>query len=578
MKIKQVNPKRSVEAYALLTVLVMTGISIGVYAGLAQWSSSNALVNDRNNVYNSTVAAAEGASEQAMSYMTRDFLNQSFNSGNLDAYRAQVPTNGWASRYQFGDGLGGVNKSYISCGSAAVMTNLNSQFSGLYGMAYACSVRSFAKALGTPYNLAAGVEQDVQLAAIPVFQFAIFYAMDLEINPGPVMKVTGKVHSNANLYTAPVSGLEFMDDVTAVGNIYSNRAPGDATGGSKVAPVFDAAHMDHVSSLTLPIGTNNSPTAVNAILQVPPFGENPQSPTGQERYFNKTDLVITTTPTNVLVQAGYWDNFTTITPDVPGTSNTPPQYSFIKTNATFYDQREGKNTVTTDIDIAALNKWMTNAGASLNSLASFQLGHGLNSVYVVDKRTGAGKLTVVRVSNGQQLSPAGLTVATAQPLYVKGQFNAPLSAQGTTNTASSAPASLLGDSITVLSKNWSDANSVQGLSQRPAIDTTVNAAFLAGIVPTTTISGMGHYSGGVENFPRFLEDWSGRTFTYNGSMVVMFPSQLATSSWVAPGTYYNAPNRRWAFDVNFLDYRKLPPATPMVRKLVRGQWTVLAAQ
>ncbi len=36
--------------------------------------------------------------------------------------------------------------------------------------------------------------------------------------------------------------------------------------------------------------------------------------------------------------------------------------------------------------------------------------------------------------------------------------------------------------------------------------------------------------------------------------------------------------RKWAFDVNFLDYRKLPPATPQVRKLVRGHWNVVAAR
>ena len=39
--------------------------------------------------------------------------------------------------------------------------------------------------------MAAAVQQNLQLAVIPVFQFAIFYAIDLEINPGPVMKVTG---------------------------------------------------------------------------------------------------------------------------------------------------------------------------------------------------------------------------------------------------------------------------------------------------------------------------------------------------------------------------------------------------
>ena len=48
-----------------------------------------------------------------------------------------------------------------------------------------------------------------------------------------------------------------------------------------------------------------------------------------------------------------------------------------------------------------------------------------------------------------------------------------------------------------------------------ATNTTVNAGIISGIVP----SGSGYYSGGVENFPRFLEDWSGKTFTYYGSML-----------------------------------------------------------
>jgi hypothetical protein len=60
-------------------------------------------------------------------------------------------------------------------------------------------------------------------------------------------------------------------------------------------------------------------------------------------------------------------------------------------------------------------------------------------------------------------------------------------------------------------------------------------------------------------------------------MVVLFASQFATQFWIGPGTYYNAPNRQWAFDQNFLNFTKLPPLTPMVRKLVRGQWNVVAA-
>jgi hypothetical protein len=176
------------------------------------------------------------------------------------------------------------------------------------------------------------------------------------------------------------------------------------------------------------------------------------------------------------------------------------------------------------------------------------------------------------------LPPNGLTVATALPLYVKGNFNAPDTTPGLTNTANTLPASLVGDAITVLSGNWKDAYGNNALSARPAANTTVNAAFLAGIVQPTNTTGTLHYSGGVENFPRLLENWSGYTFTYNGSMVVMYPSQFATNYWVQTGTYYNAPTRSWAFDANFLNCNLLPPTTPQLRKIVRGQWSVVAAR
>jgi hypothetical protein len=61
------------------------------------------------------------------------------------------------------------------------------------------------------------------------------------------------------------------------------------------------------------------------------------------------------------------------------------------------------------------------------------------------------------------------------------------------------------------------------------------------------------------------ENWgSGTILTYNGSIVVMFPSQYATNKWLPTGNYYNAPHRAWAFDLNFTDPAKLPPLTPRV--------------
>ncbi|MGH7970795.1 MAG: hypothetical protein ACREIC_18905, partial [Limisphaerales bacterium] len=87
-------------------------------------------------------------------------------------------------------------------------------------------------------------------------------------------------------------------------------------------------------------------------------------------------------------------------------------------------------------------------------------------------------------------------------------------------------------------------------------------------------------SGGVENFPRFLEDWTGDTLTYNGSMVAMFYSRVATGLWMGIGsTYdiYNPPNRNWGLDQNFQYSNKLPPATPALEILVRSNWRTPAA-
>ena len=35
---------------------------------------------------------------------------------------------------------------------------------------------------------------------IPIFQFGVFYNLDLEINPGATFTVSGRVHCNTNIY------------------------------------------------------------------------------------------------------------------------------------------------------------------------------------------------------------------------------------------------------------------------------------------------------------------------------------------------------------------------------------------
>jgi hypothetical protein len=160
-------------------------------------------------------------------------------------------------------------------------------------------------------------------------------------------------------------------------------------------------------------------------------------------------------------------------------------------------------------------------------------------------------------------------VATAMPMYVYGNYNASNSfgsSLGQNSTSYTWPAALMADSITILSTAWNDGNT----AKMPApTTTTVNAAMLEGIVRSTN----GLYSGGLENFLRLLENWSGSIpLWYNGSIVVMFPSQFATNNWRQTGNYYNAPKRNWAFDTNFTIQAKLPPLTPQAKGVIRASW------
>jgi hypothetical protein len=97
---------------------------------------------------------------------------------------------------------------------------------------------------------------------------------------------------------------------------------------------------------------------------------------------------------------------------------------------------------------------------------------------------------------------------------------------------------------------------------------------LTGVVYSTA-SDSTHFSGGVHNLPRLLENWnSGITLTMNTSIINFFDSLKATNQFINPGVYYNAPTRQFSFDNNFTNSTKLPPGTPCIGQLVRSKWRV----
>ena len=565
--------RRAVECgNALLLTIVTTGIAMVMVTGILSYSSSSAWLNARARQYQRAVAAAEGATEKIVSQMTRDFLSggEAMVQANLNAYRQVTPNQSespyWTG-WQFTDANGNSGRTFVTQASANSYVVLDSTYAGLKGYGSTYDVVSNARQDGAAQDVVGGVLQQLQLARIPIFQFAMYSSGDMEISCGQPFTITGRVHSNAQLYIEPDNLMTFQSDVTAVGDILFQRDPLDSRGPPAGSVVYEAQESSHVAALTLPIGVTNSPTAIREIIEPPSPLEDPNSPLGRQRFYNEADmvLVVTNVGTNFVVSgaSGRFNNFATA---IPATELN----SFVSTSASFWDARESKTVEPIDINIARLTTW-----SATNSDVRTALGsRDIASIYVLDSRTlPANNLGAVRVLQGAQLPSLGLTVATASPLYVWGNYNQSNSAfLGTADTSTTLPASFAADAITILSPNWTDINSAAAVGARLAAPTTVNAAILAGAVETAG----GNYGGGMENFPRFLETWGlANAFNYNGSMVKMFPSLYATNTW-GHANVYSPPKRNWTYDINFEDPTKLPPLTPSLLKVVRSLWTTIA--
>jgi hypothetical protein len=557
---------------ALMLTMIMLGVALTVLAAALSWSATSTRLTYRSIQYTRSEAAAEAATEKVVSQISHDFLyyGEATVINNLNSYRNVVPSSSdsaYWSTWQFNDANGNTGQTYVQRGNSVNYVNVDPPYNNLIGNVSTYTVVSDAKDTASPQDLTVGVGQELHLITIPVFQYALFSSGNMEISCGQPFDITGPVHSNGHLYVEPDNSMTFESEVGAVLDVLFQRDPLDTrrtpAGGVTYVEQALGQPQSGVPFLTLPIGTNNTPEGVREIIEPPPPGEDLNSPLGILRYYNQCEMLVTVSNTGVTARSGIITGFDTPIP-------TNELSLFVSTTNFFWDAREGKTVQPIDLNIGNLAVW-SQTNTSLNP---FLGGSNLTSVYVDDRRTLPGtSLGAVRVVNGATLPPKGLTVATGRPLYVQGDYNS-VANRGTTNTSATLPASLVGDAITILSDGWTDGNSTSPVGSRLAADTTVNAAFLTGVVETT----LGHYSGGMENFPRFLETWGlANVFTYNGSMIKMFPSLYATNAWENNNNIYKPPARNWAFDTNFRDRSKLPWLTPSHLEVHRTQWATLPA-
>ena len=190
--------------------------------------------------------------------------------------------------------------------------------------------------------------------------------------------------------------------------------------------------------------------------------------------------------------------------------------------------------------------------------------------------------------------PCGLTIATENPAYIQGDFNA--NSQGNGYNDPHVATSVSADAVTFLSNNWNDYNSfvfpythtaISGSpapvpanpGQRAGYTSWYRVAIAAGKgisfpQPGGTAQDYGT-DGGVHNFLRYIEDWSNQTLNYKGSIINLFFNRQAVGTYKCCTTVYNPPTRGYNFDIEFLNPQLLPPRTPLFRDINTTGFTQL---
>ena len=231
----------------------------------------------------------------------------------------------------------------------------------------------------------------------------------------------------------------------------------------------------------------------------------------------------------------------------------------------------------------------------------------------------------VRLFNGEDLQATGatgklsttlgITISSENMIYTWGNYNTtginaiptagtstyndptkashymPITGAGTTDRQ--VPSSIVADAWFPLSKTWFDgvssiypdtlnkrvADKVASGTLSVTDETSVRAGIIAGNnmgalagtpdAGNNTGSSESRLNGGMHNFPRFLEYWSGCRFNFVGALIPLYHSTQALGPYNNhPGSAnYSAPLRNWAFDTTFRDPQRLPPGTPQFQHI-----------
>lgn len=557
------SPARARRGMAMAVVLVLGLLLIGMTGGLVMMARQQTINRARYETYKDEFAACEEALNKA--YAQMQFLKD-YHAADFEAQMAAI-TPPVVVGYEYPKFTATKTQD-----GPFLITEGSLKGYSVKQLAYEIEVtaRKRGKTADRLTHPGVTLRQTVVITYVPLYIFAIFYDKFMEIAPGASMQVNGLVHTNGDAYFQSNNGLDFLAPVSVAGSVYHGRAPNSGQSGSSGDVRFsnggtptsmkrgnDAdgwlTHADTdwataaperwgngladssqgITDMSLPLPTTVDP---HAIIERADSGDS--QALKDEKFENKADL-------KVLVKTnGTIEGQSASGASVPLTYTVGSTSYAIAKITTFYDAREGKTVNSLDIDVARLRA----SGVSPS-----------NGILYVANEQGGNKYDAVRLVNGSTLpssSAGGFTVATPNPLYIQGDYN----------TTNKQLAMVAADALSILSNKWSDANSAD-YSKRIANQTTVNCVCMQGIVATAD----GNYSGGVENYFRLLEQWSGVNLKFSGSIINMWESEIALGIWKQTGNFYSPPNRLWSWDTA-LGGLAGPPGAPSVIYMKRTNW------
>lgn len=221
---------------ALVTVMFLTGVMALITASLLVYTRNERRANERNKL----VLRARNMSENISAYAAEQITTKLYRLRSFSplAYLTGVnqihlpPAHVLDSA--FTSSTRGMEVRAGLTGSTGMVfinpaTNPNSANAGL--QVNTSTIPIIAQATASHASIgsySAFTQYDLEADMVPLFQFAMFYNMDLELSPGADMIIAGPVHTNGNLIARSQTGntnlVQFLDRVSAAGGFFAHTA------------------------------------------------------------------------------------------------------------------------------------------------------------------------------------------------------------------------------------------------------------------------------------------------------------------------------------------------------------------